>query len=635
MYGHIHIILKDLVLSVAGTAAWQRILEEAGISSPGQEAEALDTVVQPDEVTTGLVGATCKVLGLTVDTALHTFGKHFVVFALRSGNAAFLKSQGATLHAFLQNVNQMHTYLERDHPDARFPFLESTYLPETDTALLVYLSSRPGLASLLIGVVEEIGRRLYGLDVTFEAADVPKDLLGEQLANRAAAWHVVWRNRPGGPQPLEPHVIADEVRQVAFPELHAGLVDFVSIVREARFLPGCGSSGKDKLMDSNTRVARNGCSHLCFSRSDAAEEELVVGAAPHAPCSTLRAPARTIEVHLAGGASGRFSLRAARAEKIAAAWSDCTLRCCRIFWESAQGRAQDYSLSEDAVHVDAFVSHSWAAPENWRLVLGDGIDYADIKSTTLAVVAKDLALRLHKLKQWGRVTFWVDKACIPQEDQGLKTASISVLEKFISHCDSVCVLFTWSYLERLWCVFEWACLLLQKEPRKVVLANEHFVTEASLPLYIQAVRYFSLKRTRCSIEADREVLERKIDKTYVSRKAFESLVKASAAAFMARSMAFRAGRSTSLHARFFTPWVTLAAELQFHELAAALDTCRADEWRKVAMPAEFASREAAEASTHRAISVSASKYQEQISMWFDEKVAPVLHRLRADAVACN
>ena len=51
--------------------------------------------------------------------------------------------------------------------------------------------------------------------------------------------------------------------------------------------------------------------------------------------------------------------------------------------------------------------------------------------------------------------FSKSQACIAQDHPELKAMSIALLERFIQMCDSMCVLFTWTYLERLWCRVAW------------------------------------------------------------------------------------------------------------------------------------------------------------------------------------
>lgn len=609
MYGNLHIILKDLVVTVAGASAWDRVCAEAKLS-PETEAELLEPILQGEAVTNSLILATSKVLGISSEVALRTFGRHFVDFAIRSGNAVFMRSFGATFHDFLKTIDQVHASLERDLPDAQFPWLEHEYDAESGGAFLTYLSCHRGLANYLIGIVKEIGRRLYHLEVTFQAVDVPEDLAEPFRMGKAGAWRITWRDLSEGPEPPEPQDSIDqegtpEVVQMPFAQLHASLVNFMAAFRALDIVAACRC--KDGVAAGNAVVPTECASDDgSWKRTDF---PLAV------KCQSSRR--KSVEVASGGRPLDCILLRGTRAERVAASWLDSTRKSCSAFWASASGRAEDYELSEDATHVDAFVSHSWGAPENWTEFMGDELDYADVKSVTLAMIAKDIARDGHSDAHWGSVLLWVDKACVPQDSPVLKAKCIALLERFIHHSDYVCVLFTWSYLERLWCVYEWACILVDKEPRKVWLANEHFVTEQTLPLYLEAVRSFSLKGTKCFVESDRSVLHRKIDDHYVSHIAFEGLVKAAATAFMARSMAFRAGTSATNRDRFFTPWVVLAAELQVDGLAKALGTCKATEWRGEATANQ-------DDSPSR---VRATKYHERINAWFDEEVEPVLQKL--------
>jgi len=147
MYAYIPLIWKDMVLSLAGPETWANILLEAGISSEIEEP-LLNKKTRREDLIFALFGATCKKMALSRDDLLRAFGRHFVSFTLRSGNGTFLRSQGCTLPVFLENVNGMHNYMKRDHPDAKFPFIESKYVPVADTLLLTYLSIREGVSPL-------------------------------------------------------------------------------------------------------------------------------------------------------------------------------------------------------------------------------------------------------------------------------------------------------------------------------------------------------------------------------------------------------------------------------------------------------------------------------------------------------
>lgn len=596
MYGHIHIILKDMVVSQFGQAKWREILGEAGIDSHDAERDILDTVCHPDEVTYRLFSATCKATGLSDDRALASFGRHFVVFALRSGSARFLKAQGATLHAFLQNVNNLHHHLERDHPNATFPYIEAKYDPKTDDVYLAYLSTRKGLRSLVVGLVEEIGQRIYGLDVTFEETSVPPEYEDDFNAGRAAFWQVTWRPLRGGPVEL-PSLDASPPHAMSFASLHAAMMDFGKLVLMPQLCSLCSCNPNEVGAMLAPDVRRK-------------LEELERGRIP--PEDLL--------------------LRGTMAKQVSAAWSDTRLAHCRDFWKCSEGRGSDYQLSKDVLEVDVFVSHSWSPPENWSLVMGSDVEYAEVKTTTLAVMAKDIAQGRGCLQDWGEVTFWIDKACIPQDNAELKQICIGLLDKFIQRCDYMCVLFTWTYLNRLWCVYEWACVLVHKEPSRVLMQTELFVKDDTLPLYLETVRFFSLARTKCCEESDRIILQEKIHSEYISEEAFEKLVQATAIALMARSMAFRAGRSADLHGKYFLPWVHMAAELGFGALARALGRSRSIDWRKQAAPPSTGPSPTLLGRLGSVMGVDHAKYQRSVEEWFDQDVAPVLREIRMEAI---
>lgn len=608
-------VLKDLVLDAAGEETWATILKKA---SHVEDAPLLEPKMFDDKLTFNLIQAAREVLKLTLAEALHAFGRHFALYALRSGNASFLRAQGATLPAFMANINNVHQQLERDHPAARFPFIEVDYNPEADEATIIYLSARQDCSPVVVGAIEEIGRRLYSVEVFFKPIDVPDEFRVASRDRRAAAWKVHWSPLAGKEEPpVEP---LPQEKRISFPMLHRLMVE-------------CG-----KL-------------HCCQENGNQPDMISV-------PMSVSMASSSK-QMELAGKSDmevKQLLMRGTSASNVAAGWTDPALMDCRPFWGNPQGRGEDYNISETVSCADAFISHSWSKPEDWDRIMGKDVIYADFKATTLATMAKDIALSRSEVDSWGNVTFWVDKCCIPQDLPELKTRCILLIEYFMSQCSRICVIFTWKYLERLWCVFEWASFLVQKEPSAIFLGTEYFVKAETLPLYLDAVRKFSLSNTKCSAESDRRILEKKIAHCYVSTEAFEELVRLTVIALVARSMAFTAGRSSRLRRTFFQPWVELAGELGFNQLAEALETCHPERWRAEAaadlanspssmmdrMPSAESSYSqwSASASSSTRLTqggalyhgVSASKYRQSICEWFQREVSPVLREKRSCAV---
>lgn len=168
-----------------------------------------------------------------------------------------------------------------------------------------------------------------------------------------------------------------------------------------------------------------------------------------------------------------------------------------------------------------------------------------------------------------------------------------------------------------------------------------------MPLYLDAVRHFSLKKAKCHKDSDRKLLEQKISQEYVSVEAFETLMRATVIAFMARSMAYPAGRAPKLETRFYVPWVDLATELGFDDLALALASIQTREWRRIASSGSWLEKYAEDirnleepcmdgsfSQLKTAVdlhTVKSVEYHKVVVEWFDKEVTPILIQLRKDA----
>lgn len=546
MYGHIHIILKDLINVSFSAEKWAEILARSGF----EEEQILESVQHPDEVSFQLLGATCQVTGLDLEEVLEAFGRHFIGFTLQSGYGRLFKALGNSFPSFVANVNYLHNHLERQHPHALFPYIEVVHEDGENSMELHYLSTRSGMKKIVVGTLTELGRQMFDLEVSMVEQQSPRyfqrDLVNS--GHRAASWCVSWKPVEGVTSSSSS---SSRQAKMSFPELHFAMMDLGKFLNSSFFDPFSCCRQQFQLRE-------------CISASPSEAER------------------KFAEVQgLSLDRQEEILLRATPASSLAAAWTDDHMKTCKEFWSSSVGTSSNYALSHDADWVDVFVSHSWQPPVDWEQMMGPDVDYAEIKAATLAVMAKDVATAQRSLQEWGQITFWVDKACIAQDHAELKAMSIKLLDNFIAKCDSMCVLFTWTYLERLWCVYEWACVLVHKPTEKVHLQTELFVKEETLPLYLGAVRNFSLANTKCGFEEDRRVLEAKINEAYVSKDHFEVLVQATVIALMARSMAFRAGRSPKLYETYYQPWVTLARDLGMNELANALGSCDCLTWRRV------------------------------------------------------
>ncbi|CAK9087835.1 unnamed protein product [Durusdinium trenchii] len=84
MYGHIHVILKDLVISEFGEEQWKMVLHASGCA----DLDVLDSVPYPDAVTFSLITSLCMISAWSPEEAVEKLGHHLIVFSLRSGPRA-------------------------------------------------------------------------------------------------------------------------------------------------------------------------------------------------------------------------------------------------------------------------------------------------------------------------------------------------------------------------------------------------------------------------------------------------------------------------------------------------------------------------------------------------------------------
>lgn len=152
MYGLVNRGLEELICHKHGTAAWERIKEEAEVD--------LEVFIRmdayPDEVTYRLVGAASRILDIPVDKLLHDFGVHWTLYTGQEGYGSLLDGAGASLHEVLANLDDLHVRVGLMYPQLRPPSFRCTDVTP-NSLVLHYYSQREGLAPMVVGLVEGLG----------------------------------------------------------------------------------------------------------------------------------------------------------------------------------------------------------------------------------------------------------------------------------------------------------------------------------------------------------------------------------------------------------------------------------------------------------------------------------------------
>lgn len=152
MYGLVNKAIEDLALAIGGQAAWERVQEVAGL----EIVEFVSTDVYDDDVTYRLVAAASEVVGVSEYEVLRAFGRHWILYTGRNGYGPVIASFGSTLVEFLGNLDSLHARITLTMPHLRPPRF-SHEVAADGCITLTYASERPGLAPMVVGLLEGMG----------------------------------------------------------------------------------------------------------------------------------------------------------------------------------------------------------------------------------------------------------------------------------------------------------------------------------------------------------------------------------------------------------------------------------------------------------------------------------------------
>jgi len=168
VYGMINKSIEALITTQYGEDAWNEIVAEAGIGRP-------DYVLMrnyDDEETYKLVGAATKVLGVSSEDVLESFGAYWVGYA-EIGYGELLRFTGETFAEFVSNLDEMHARIKLAFPELRPPSFTS--IPHHDGTLEIhYRSERDGLQPVVRGVLHGLAKRM-GITLTIRETTDPTD----------------------------------------------------------------------------------------------------------------------------------------------------------------------------------------------------------------------------------------------------------------------------------------------------------------------------------------------------------------------------------------------------------------------------------------------------------------------------
>mmetsp|Transcript_106884 Transcript_106884/g.300533 ORF Transcript_106884/g.300533 Transcript_106884/m.300533 type:complete len:633 (-) Transcript_106884:33-1931(-) len=613
MHGLIHKAFKDFIIKNFGFGCWSAILAKSGIDD---DSTILEMRQYGDDVTFAAIGIACHILKIDPPDALELFGAFLVDYAVASGFCNQLASLGKDFFDLLTNLNLLHHHLERDFRSSIFPvFVIESKSENNDVFQVRYSSMRIGLEGLVRGVLRKIARDMFHANLTFVVVKTPEFRGVPRMARDGEDTSIVLDlhvellpTPPPGAESLEATSASKSIAfaDFSFFDFHAFLVSCCQTMRE------------EVEMVVSEQVAWE---------TPASTELLIKEVALAAVCN----PAVTANVPLADRIKiAHILFKGVAAGKVASAWKDvASMEKASQFWSAYDKLDEFYTWSHDIFGQDcvkpfiAFLSHSWKPPGDWEAAMGTGTEfYASIKAAEICGFAKDVAAsKLGDPSIWPDVQFWVDKCCIPQGHQVLMDWCVNLIEEFIVLSDRLVVILSWSYFERLWCVYEWVCFLVHHKPSSITLCADAFIRSCTLSKLINSIRNFSLANCKCLVESDRELLSKKVETYYVSHAAFETFLKFSAIALIARDMAIH---RIALGEAAVLPWMQLAKDCGFDDLALCLTTL-AKELPKWRLDSTMGQGQALRLDMQTAIF-------QQVESWFSSEIDPLIEARRSGSV---
>lgn len=165
MYGMIHRAARSMAIGMFGEPAWFELEAASGFN----EGDFLSAQVYADERTFALVSAIAAKAGLTVEGALHAFGKFWIGWTGNSSYGPIMRMNGDTLAEFLGNLDRMHATIQRVLPETSMPSFCVEHA-DADRVDVLYQSDRAGLEPFVCGLLEGLMERFGHEGVVTHAA---------------------------------------------------------------------------------------------------------------------------------------------------------------------------------------------------------------------------------------------------------------------------------------------------------------------------------------------------------------------------------------------------------------------------------------------------------------------------------
>ena len=165
MYGLVNKAIKSVVIEHSSENKWKTVCTK----SKFDEFDFIGMYSYPDELSMDLISNAAIELNISTDDLLYLIGQYWMTHTAVEGYGDMLNMAGDNFPDFLSNLNMLHHHLHNIMTELKPPSFKVKIL-SSDTLILTYSTQRFGLISLLLGILDALGKR-FNVSVKIEQLD--------------------------------------------------------------------------------------------------------------------------------------------------------------------------------------------------------------------------------------------------------------------------------------------------------------------------------------------------------------------------------------------------------------------------------------------------------------------------------
>ncbi|KAI4457321.1 guanylate cyclase soluble subunit beta-2 [Holotrichia oblita] len=173
MYGMLLESVQHFVQLEYGDETWKEVLQVAGCKFTVFNTHQ----VYPDDIMQNLAKACETVTASSYDSFMNFFGRCFVRYFSHFGYDLTIKATGRYFTDFLENVDNIHILFRMSYPKMKSPSMYLTNIDEKG-CILVYKSTRQGYVQYFMGLLNQIAKDFFNLELKLKILDTQTSVTG-------------------------------------------------------------------------------------------------------------------------------------------------------------------------------------------------------------------------------------------------------------------------------------------------------------------------------------------------------------------------------------------------------------------------------------------------------------------------